>query len=77
MQDIYEVFSGSSIDANFIKSYLEENGIGVIIENRLSSSINAGWIDPESNKGVSVMVSAENFEKAENLVREYLNGRDT
>ena len=77
MQDIYEVFSGSSIDANFIKSYLEENGIGVIIENRLGSSINAGWIDPESGKGVSVMVSAENFEKAENLVREYLDSRDT
>ncbi len=77
MQDIYEVFSGSSVDANFIKAYLEDNEIGVIIDNRHQSSIAAGWIDPESSKGVTVFVSAENFEKAEKLVQEYLMSRET
>ena len=76
MQDIYEVFSGSSVDASFIKSYLKDNGIGVIIRNLHQSSINAGWINPLSDKGVSVMVSSENFEKAERLVREYLESRE-
>ena len=75
MADIFEVFSGTSIDANFIKAFLEDNGIGVIVENKLQSSISAGWVDT-STGNVSVMVAAKNFEKAEALVREYLAGRD-
>ncbi len=77
MQNIYEVFSGSSIDANFIKSYLEDSGIGVIVNNLLENSIGAGWVNPNSGQGVSVSVSAENFEKAEKLVRKYLESRES
>jgi hypothetical protein len=76
MQDIYEVFSGSSVDANFIKAYLEDNGIGVFIRNAHQSSIAAGWIDPVAGTDVAVMVTAENFERAESLVRQYLESRD-
>ena len=77
MQNIYEVFSGSSIDANFIKSYLEDNGIGVIVNNLLENSISAGWVNPNSGQGATVSVSAENFEKAEKLVREYMDSRES
>ena len=76
MQDIYEVFSGSSIDASFIKSYLEDNGIGSIVNNLLENSISAGWVNPNSGQGASVSVSAENYEKAEKLVRAYLDSRE-
>ena len=76
MQNIYEVYSGSSIDANFIKSYLEDNGIGVILNNLLENSINAGWVNPNSGQGATVSVSSENFEKAEKLVRVYLDSRE-
>ena len=75
MQEIYEVFSGSSIDANFIKSYLEDNGIGVIVNNLLENSVGAGWVDPMAGQGATVSVSAENYEKAERLVREYQDSR--
>ena len=77
MQNIYEVFSGSSIYANFIKSYLEDNGIGVIVNNLLENSISAGWVNPNSGQGATVSVSAENFEKAEKLVREYMDSRES
>lgn len=73
---MFEVFSGSSVDANFIKSYLEDNGIGVFIRNAHQSSIAAGWIDSVSGTDVTVMVTADNFERAEGLVREYLDSRD-
>jgi len=76
MQDIYEVFSGSSVDANFIKAYLEDNGIGVFIKNSHQSSIAAGWIDPIAGTDVSVMVAAENFERAANMVKLYFEKRD-
>ena len=56
MQNIYEVYSGSSIDANFIKSYLEDNGIGVIVNNLLENSISAGWVNPNSGQGATVSV---------------------
>jgi len=77
MQDIYEVFSGSSIDASFIKSYLEDNGIGCIVNNLLENSIGAGWVDPNSGQGSTISVSAENYEKAEKLVRVYLDSRES
>ncbi|MBN1252730.1 MAG: DUF2007 domain-containing protein [Bacteroidales bacterium] len=76
MQDIYEVFSGSTVEANFIKSILNENNIEVIIKNFTENSINAGWVDPNSSAGVVVSVLANDFEQAEKLVREYFNSRD-
>ena len=76
MQDIYEVYSGTPIDTSFIKSYLEENGIGCIVNNLLQNSIGAGWVDPNSGQGATISVSAENYEKAEKLVREYLDSRE-
>jgi hypothetical protein len=76
MQDIYEVFSGSTVDASFVKQHLEASGIGVIVKNRHDESILAGWADPNAIVGTQVFVSAENFEKAELLVREYLESRD-
>ena len=76
MQDIYEVFSGSTVDASFIKQYLESNDIAVIVKNKLDESIMAGWADPNAVVGSQVFVASENFEKAEKLIREYFESRD-
>jgi len=77
MQDIYEVFSGSTVDASFIKHHLEDNGVGTIIKNKMDESIMAGWVDPNAMIGTQIYVLAENFEKAERLVREYMDSRDS
>lgn len=76
MQDIYEVFSGSTVDASFVKQHLEAHGVGVIVKNKHDESIMAGWADPNAIVGSQIYVSAENFEKAELLIREYLESRD-
>lgn len=76
MNDIYEVFSGSTVDASFVKQHLEINGIGTIIKNKQDESIMAGWADPNAIVGSQIFVSAENFEIAEKLVRDYLESRD-
>ena len=75
-QDIYEVFSGSTVDVSFIKQHLEENGIGTLIRNKFDESIMAGWSDPNEVIGSQIFVSAGNFERAEKLIREYLEMRD-
>ncbi len=77
MQDIYEIFSGSTVDASFINQYIESHGIETIIKNKMDESIMAGWVDPNSTVGTQIYVLAENFEKAERLVREYMESRDS
>ncbi len=76
MQDLFEVFSGSTVDASFIKHHLEKNNIGTIVKNKLDESILAGWVDPNSVVGSQIFVTAENYEKAEKLVREYMESRE-
>jgi len=76
MQDLFEVFSGSTIDASFVNHHLEANGIGTIIKNKNDESLLAGWVDPNGIVGSQIFVSADNYEKAEKLVREYLDSRE-
>jgi hypothetical protein len=76
MQDIYEVFSGSTVDASFVNQFIESQGIKTIIKNKMDESIMAGWVDPNATIGTQIFVIAENFEKAESLVREYMGSRD-
>ena len=76
MQDLFEVFSGSTIDASFIKNHLEENGVGTIIRNKQDESILAGWADPNGLVGSQIFVTANDYEKAEKLVREYMESRE-
>lgn len=76
MQDIYEVFSGSTVDASFVNQFIESQGIKTIVKSKMDESIMAGWVDPNATIGTQIFVIAENFEKAESLVREFMNSRD-
>jgi len=76
MQNIYEVFFGSTVDAKFINTILSDNNIeGIIKSLESNANENANWINQDSKAEVSVSVLADNFEKAEKLVREYKNSR--
>lgn len=66
-----EVFAGSPIQAGFIKSVLEDNGIQVFLYNELMGSIapwrvEAGGIDP-----VKVIVSSEDRQISLQLIEEF------
>ena len=69
-----EVFAGSPIQAGFIKSVLEDNGIQVFLYNELMGTIapwrvEAGGFDP-----VKVIVSSEDQQSALQLIEEFNNG---
>ena len=67
------VFTGSNLDANFIKSILEENGIGAMVRNTLRESLSAGWVSGAPEDSSRVFVEKEYYEAAMKLVDTYLD----
>jgi hypothetical protein len=71
--DITVVFEGKFIDANYLKSILEENGISSLIKNNLTGQLYPmyvayGWI-----KQVKVFVEKKNEKKAKEIVSIYFD----
>jgi hypothetical protein len=71
--DITVVFEGKSIDANYIKSVLEENGISSLLKENLKGQlypmyVTFGWIKP-----VKVFVEKKNEAKAKEIITNYFN----
>ena len=75
-EDIKLVYTGSRVEGMFLKELLEENEIGVIYRDTLSSSVQAGWADGSPEDTVRLFVEPFNFEKAKKLLEEYFNERN-
>ncbi len=73
--NLFLVFTGSQIDASFIKNILEEEGIQSIIHNAFHQSLMAGWVENSASSESQVMVKGKDFIPANNLVEKYLNSR--
>lgn len=65
------VYTGSSVDASFLKSIFEDNGIGVLVRDSLKESTIAGWASGAPEDACRVFVSEEHFEAAEKLIVDY------
>jgi hypothetical protein len=71
--DIVIVFEGKSLDANYIKSILEEYGISSLLKDNLKGQlyplyVSYGWIKP-----VKVFVEKENENKAKEIIDTLFN----
>ena len=75
-EDIKLVYTGSRVEGMFLKEMLEENEIGVIYRDTLSSSVQAGWADGSPEDTVRLFVEPFNSEKAKMLLEEYFNERN-
>ena len=75
-EDIKLVYTGSRVEGMFLKGLLEENEIGVIYRDTLSSSVQAGWADGSPEDTVRLFVEPFNFEKAKKLLDEYFSERN-
>ena len=77
MENIYEIFLGSTVEVSFINTILSKNNIeGIINSLEEKKYNNIDWIEQNSKAEVSVSVKAKDFEKAEKLVREYKESRE-
>jgi hypothetical protein len=71
--DITVVFEGKSVDANYIKRVLEENGITSLLKENLKGQlyplyVTYGWIQP-----VKVFVEKRYAQKAKTVIDNYFD----
>jgi hypothetical protein len=69
--DLKCVFTGSVLEADFIKSLLEENGIGAMVRNTLGESLVAGWASGAPDDAGLVYVIENHEEEAKKIIEEY------
>ena len=68
--EIKRVYSGSVVNAEFIGSVLEENGIQFLIRNFQEESLCAGWAASTIKGDASVFVFEKDYDKAMLLLDE-------
>ncbi len=69
-KEIKKIYSGSVVNAEFVGSVLEENGIEFLIRNFQEESLVAGWAASVIEGDASVFVFAEDYDKAMLLLDE-------
>jgi hypothetical protein len=74
--DLKRVFTGSFVEAQFIASLLEENGIGALVRNTLEESLIAGWASGAPEDAGLVFVSEQHLDQAKILIEEYLKSKE-
>ena len=75
-ENLKRVFTGSVVEAHFIASLLEENGIGALVRNTLEESVIAGWASGSSEDAGLVFVAQYHEEQAKVLIEEYLKSKE-
>lgn len=68
-------FTGSSIDANFIKAVLADAGISCMIRDVLNESTSGGWGSGAPEDACELYVTDENSSKAKGIIQQYLTSR--
>ena len=74
-ENLKNVFTGSVLEADFIKSLLEESGIGAMVRNTLGESLVAGWVSGGQEDAGLVFVIESHEEEARKIIEEYLKSK--
>jgi len=73
--DLKNVFTGSVLEADFIKSLLEESGIGAMVRNTMGESLVAGWVSGGPEDAGLVYVIESHEQEAKRIIEEYLTNK--
>ncbi len=76
-QDFMEVFSGTSMEAEFIRILLKDSEIESYIKDGLMGTIAPFQVSGGGAGSVKVLVPTENYERAISVVDTYHENRDT
>ncbi len=74
-EDLILIYTGSVVEANFLKSLLEENGMGALVRDTLNESIVAGWASGSPDDAGLLYVSESHEKEARRLIEEYLSSK--
>jgi len=69
--DLREIFTGSIVEANFIKELLEDNGIGVLMKNTLKEGHLKKWASHLPQNSYMVLITEEDEHEARRIIDEY------
>lgn len=67
------VFTGTQVDAKFVKAMLEDHDIPCLLKDPYNESIIAGWVTPGSEHGVRIFVEQKNLMRASYLIEKHFN----
>ena len=71
--ELKKIYSGSLVDAEFISSVMEENGIQFLIRNFQEESLVAGWAACTIEGDATVYVFAKDYDQAMRILDELPN----
>lgn len=75
-QDLLLVFTGSAIEAGFVKDHLESNDIVPLLKDEMHDSISSGRATPDDESAVKLFVPGNEYKEAIKLVQEFSNARN-
>jgi hypothetical protein len=70
------VFTGSLIEADYIKSLLEENGLGAMLRNTMGESLVAGWVSGGPEDSGLVYVTESHEKEAKVIIEDYIRNKE-
>jgi len=70
------VFAGKAIEANFVKSILEDNGITPLLKNDMLSQLFPLYVFSKDLQPVKVYVDKNEFDRAKELISGYFDDAD-
>jgi hypothetical protein len=71
-EDLRFLYSGTEINADVLKRMLEKNEIPALIRNDMNSGLAAGFGGSLSGFAAKVYVEEKNFEKAQKILKEFV-----
>ncbi|NOX85839.1 MAG: DUF2007 domain-containing protein [Chlorobi bacterium] len=74
-EEIKLVYTGSRAEGLWVQEILKENGIGSILKDTLSSSVQGGWADGSPEDALLIYVESFNYKKAKSVLDEYFKKR--
>ena len=75
--ELKKIYAGSVVEAEFISSVLEENGIQYLIRNFQDESLVAGWAASTIEGDATVYVFAKDYDRAMRILDELPNAKIT
>ena len=73
--NLKRVFTGSVVEAQFIKQYLEDNNIDTLLRNTMDESMIAGWASGAPEDSALIFVFNEDYDKAIRLIEKYQSNK--
>ncbi|MCK4261745.1 DUF2007 domain-containing protein [bacterium] len=75
--DLIVVYAGTSLDANFVKSLLENHGITAFLKDEIMGDLAPWYVAPGGAGAVKIVIAKRELNKAKPIVQNFLDERSS